>query len=41
LAFETLGIKIIKDEIVLDCKGTSVFSYELLLDEIIDECPIL
>ena len=41
LALETLGIKIIKDEIVLDCKGTSVFSFELLLDEIMDECPTL
>ena len=41
LALETLGIKIIKDEIVLNCKGTSVFSYELLLDELMDECPTL
>ena len=41
LALETLGIKIIKDEIVLDCKGTSVFSYELLLDAILEECPSL
>jgi len=41
LALETLGIKIIKDEIVLDLKGTSVFSYELLLDAILEECPTL
>ena len=41
LALETLEIKIIKDEIVLDCKGTSVFRYELLLDEIMEECPTL
>jgi hypothetical protein len=41
LALETLGIPIIKDEIVLDLKGTSVFSYELLLDELMNKCPSL
>jgi len=40
LALETLGITIIRDEIMVDCE-TTVYSFELLLDEIMEECPSL
>jgi len=40
LAFETLGITCIRDEIMVDCE-TTVYSFELLLDSIMEECPSL